>query len=123
MIYSLFIGRWQPFHQGHKKLIETVLKEGKNACIAIRDTPISDKNPYTTEERMTRIQLEMQEYGDRVKVIVIPDIESIVVGRDVGYNIERRILDTVTEEISGTSIRDFLNKNAEINRLEGKIIW
>ncbi len=30
---SLFVGRWQPFHDGHKKLIETVLKKGKPVVI------------------------------------------------------------------------------------------
>ncbi len=40
---SLFIGRYQPFHAGHMALIETVLREGKEVCIAIRDTEISEK--------------------------------------------------------------------------------
>ena len=37
MKYSLFIGRWQPWHNGHKWLIDQRLKEGKNVCIGIRD--------------------------------------------------------------------------------------
>ncbi len=47
---SLFIGRYQPFHEGHKKLMEVELKEGNDVVIAIRDTEISEKNPYTIEE-------------------------------------------------------------------------
>ena len=31
MIYSLMIGRYQPLHEGHRKLIKTVLAEGKNS--------------------------------------------------------------------------------------------
>jgi len=92
MIYSLFIGRWQPFHEGHKKLIQTVLDEGKNVCIAIRDTPISEKNPYTAQEREERIlaafprkQCDLEscehesdcEFMPQVKVIVIPDIQDL----------------------------------------------
>ena len=42
--YSLFIGRWQPFHKGHKFIIDHALKQGKNVAIAIRDTEISEKN-------------------------------------------------------------------------------
>ena len=34
--YSLFIGRWQPWHEGHLWLINQRLKEKKNVCIAIR---------------------------------------------------------------------------------------
>ena len=51
MKYSLFIGRYQPFHQGHQELIETVLNDGKNVCIAVRDTPISETDPYSLEDR------------------------------------------------------------------------
>ena len=32
---SLFVGRWQPLGQGHKALMETVLKEGKPILVAI----------------------------------------------------------------------------------------
>ena len=45
--YSLFIGRWQPLHDGHVALISQVLDEGKNVCVAVRDTEVSEKNPYT----------------------------------------------------------------------------
>ena len=38
MKYSLFIGRYQPFHKGHHKLIQTVLDEGKNVCIGEETT-------------------------------------------------------------------------------------
>ena len=47
MKYSLFIGRYQPLHEGHKKLIQKVLDEGKNVLVALRDTPISLTDPYT----------------------------------------------------------------------------
>ncbi len=103
MKYSLFIGRWQPFHKGHKMLINEVLKEKKPALIAIRDTEISEENPYTIEERRKMIK---EEYGDSVKIITIPDIGEICYGRRVGYKIRRIRLDNQTEEISGAKIRD-----------------
>lgn len=106
MIYSLFIGRWQPFHDGHKKLIQTVLDEGKNVCVAIRDTDISESNPYTTEERRAMIE----EAFPQVKIIVIPDIEEVVYGRKVGWGIRELHLDEKTEAISGTKIRESLKK-------------
>ena len=86
---SFFVGRWQPFHEGHKALIETVLKEGKPVTIAIRDTEISHKNPYTTYERWSMIQNRLKQYGDLVKIVVIPDIDEICYGRDVGYAIRK----------------------------------
>lgn len=101
MKYSLFIGRWQPFHDGHKKLIQTVLDEGKNVCVAIRDTPISESDPYTIEEREKMIS----EVFPQAKVIMIPDIEEVIHGRKVGWGIRHIELDPETEAISGTAIR------------------
>ena len=46
MKYSLFIGRYQPFHDGHKALIQKVLDEGKNVLIAVRDCPDDKDNPW-----------------------------------------------------------------------------
>lgn len=102
----MFIGRYQPFHEGHKKLIETVLREGKSVLIAVRDTPISRNNPYTFEERYTLISEAMEEWGDRVKIIKIPDIEEVCYGREVGWNIRQIRLDEETESISATKIRE-----------------
>lgn len=99
--YSLFIGRWQPFHEGHKKLIQSVIDEGKTPLIAIRDTERDEKNPYTVEQRILKIKKEMP----GIKVIVIPDIEAVCYGREVGYEIREIRLDEETEQISGTKIR------------------
>ena len=102
---SLFVGRWQPFHKGHKALIETVLKKGKPVVIAIRDTKLTHKNPYTLAERAAMIRKALKRYGSLVKVITIPDIDEICYGRDVGYRIRRIYLDADTEAISGTKTR------------------
>jgi len=102
---SLFVGRWQPFHEGHKKLIESVLKKGKPVTVAIRDTEISHDNPYTVHERWTMIVRGLKKYGELVKVVVIPDIDEICYGREVGYGIRRIDLDKKTESVSGTKTR------------------
>jgi cytidyltransferase-like protein len=106
MKYTLFIGRWQPFHAGHQKLIGVVLDEGKPVCIAIRDTPIDEKNPYTAEVRTAMIRaVYPAERYPQVKVITIPDIEDVVFGRDVGWGIREIRLDAAMEAISATAIR------------------
>lgn len=102
---SLFVGRWQPFHQGHKALVETVLKRGKPVIIAIRDTEIDEKNPFSTEERWNMIQIALREYGELVKIVVIPDIDEVCYGRDVGYEIRRITLSEELEKVSGTKVR------------------
>jgi len=102
---SLFIGRWQPFHDGHKTLIETVLKKGKPVVVGIRDTSIDHKNPISNAERWSMIQNALHKYHNLVKIIVIPDIDEICYGRDVGYGIRKIDLDKKTEKLSGTKIR------------------
>ncbi|MEW6617681.1 MAG: adenylyl-sulfate kinase [Patescibacteria group bacterium] len=117
---SLFVGRWQPFHEGHKALIETVLKKGKPVVIAIRDTEIDHDNPFSTFERWSIIQKTLAEYGDLVKIIVIPDIDEICYGRDVGYGIRKIDLDQQLENISGTKTRKQLKVTKTIIWLTGQ---
>lgn len=102
---SLFIGRWAPFHEGHQALIESVLAAGKPVVIAIRDTEPSKDNPYSTNERWSRIQEALHKWGNLVRIIVIPDIDEVCYGRDVGYGIRKIDLDEKTHAISGTKKR------------------
>ena len=113
-IYSLVIGRFQclPPHEGHLTLIRTLLEEGKNVCIALREADGTDKNPYTFEERHRAF---MKIFGKevaqgRVKIIKIPDIEEVVYGRKVGWGIREIRLDPKIEAISGTEMRRLMNE-------------
>ena len=108
---SLFVGRWQPFHEGHKALVETVLRKGKPIVIAIRDTKMSPDNPYSVEERRSIIDKALQEYKELVTILVIPDIDEICYGRDVGYGIRRIELELEVEAVSATKIRASLQKS------------
>lgn len=101
-VYSLFIGRWQPLHDGHLALFDKVRKEGKNIAIGIRDTEISKDNPYTLLERKDFIRTMVPD----AKVFVMPDIEEVVYGRRVGWGVRELRLDDVTESISATKIRE-----------------
>ena len=110
--YSLFIGRWQPWHQGHRWLIDQRLKEGKNVCVAIRDVEPSEKQPWTSQEVLENVEYELHDLIKEgvVKVIIIPDIESVNYGRGVGYEINEY---TPTEEIgfiSATKIRESIKE-------------
>ena len=60
--FALFIGRWQPFHEGHQWLIDQKLKHGKRVCIAIRDVPQDDKNWWSSDE----IQKMLEERFDEL---------------------------------------------------------
>ena len=37
MKYSMFIGRWQPWHEGHRWLINQRLDSNKNILICVRE--------------------------------------------------------------------------------------
>ncbi len=99
---SLIIGRFQPFHDGHYALIQTLLEEGKDVVVAVRDTPFNGDNPYSVFERRQMIHHAL---GDGVETVVIPDIEEVVYGRKVGWKIREIILDESTQGISATAIR------------------
>ena len=104
--YWMFPGRWQPLHEGHMAIIDQALEEGKNIWIAIRDTEISDKNPYTIKQRLEMIKRAYNNlYGERVIATIIPDIEGIRYGRKVGYKVEQIKIPDEIERISATKIR------------------
>lgn len=104
--WVMFPGRWQPLHQGHMELIDQELKKEKNVWIAIRDTEISERNPYTIKQRVEMIKRAYEDlYGDRVIATVIPDIEAIKYGRGVGYDVEQLQVPKEIEQISATKIR------------------
>ena len=101
---ALFIGRWQPFHNGHKWLINQKLSEGKPILIAVRDIPPDEKNPFTTKQT---IEMVREVYRDQdVEVVSIPDIESVNWGRGVGYGLSEHIPPQNIGFISATSIRE-----------------
>ncbi len=110
----MFIGRWQTWHEGHEWLIQQRLKEDKNVLICIRDCMPDKDNPFTSEEvydmlsRETTISYYM-EMG-KLKLMIIPDIESVNYGRDVGYDVIEHTPPKDIEEISGTKIREQYKK-------------
>lgn len=108
--YSLFIGKWRYWHKGHQWLINQRLKQGKNICIAVRDIAPSEEFPHPASWIAAQIRLRMECLGlaHRVKVIIIPDIESVNYGRDVGYSIIEHTPPAKIAEISSTAIRQQL---------------
>jgi cytidyltransferase-like protein len=105
--YAMFVGRWQPLHEGHQSLFQQAMDEGKNVLICIRDVVADKKNPFSAEEVLENVSsFYSQEVKDgKVKVMIIPDICSIEFGRGVGYDIIERIPPTEIGEISATKIR------------------
>jgi nicotinamide mononucleotide adenylyltransferase len=105
--YALFIGRFQPMHDGHKFLFLKKIEEGVPVLIAIRDTPVDENNPFTSKQVLDDVTDKMLEYIQlgMCKVIIIPDIEGVYYGRGVGYNVEQIEAPDHIKEISATKIR------------------
>jgi len=114
--WSLFIGRWQPLHTGHKELFRQVINEGGKVCVAIRDGETNEKNPFSPLQVMSNIFDEMKaeiEAGT-LKAIIIPDICSVEFGRGVGYDIIEHIPPTQIGDVSATKIREQMRKEGKL---------
>lgn len=106
---ALFIGRYQPFHAGHQRLIEEGLRRVGQACIAVRNTHgIDAKNPLPYFAVKQRIETALSTYAGRFVVVPLPNITNVFYGRDVGYNVERIVLDEATEAISASKVRSLI---------------
>jgi hypothetical protein len=103
---ALVLGRYQPFHDGHKSQIVEAISRVGQACIAVRDTHGTDsKNPFSFEQVRARIEHGLRDYEGRFVVLLVPNITNIFYGRDVGYRIERIDLDRELHAISATGDR------------------
>jgi cytidyltransferase-like protein len=102
---ALFIGRYQRFHGGHRRLIEEGLRRLGQVCIAVRDTHgIDAKNPLPFFAVKQRIETALSAHAGRFVVVPLPNITDVFYGRKVGYNVERIVLDEATELISSTKM-------------------
>ena len=75
--------------------------------MAVRDTHgIDGKNPLPFFAVKQRIETALSAYVGRFAVVPLPNINNVFYGRDVGYDVERIILDEETEAIAATNVRN-----------------
>tara|TARA_B100001250_G_scaffold10769_1_gene9339 strand:+ start:4586 stop:4828 length:243 start_codon:yes stop_codon:yes gene_type:complete len=76
---------------------------------------LDDSNPYNPLDVKKNIESELKDLieNGRVKVIIIPDIESVNYGRGVGYDIIEHVPPNDIGEISATEIRKKLRSGEE----------
>jgi cytidyltransferase-like protein len=108
--YAIFVGRFQPYHQGHISLIMQKINEGIPALIMVRDIVPDAKNPFTTEQTVEMIEKYHAAKGHDVEVIIIPDMESVNFGRGVGYEINEFTPPENIGWISATGIRNSIKE-------------
>jgi len=74
---TLFIGRFQPFHNGHLGVIKNYAPASEKIIIGIGSSNLhhTRKNPFTAEERKKMIQETLEQEGIKnYEIYFIPDI-------------------------------------------------
>ena len=101
------LGRWQPWHAGHRTLFERAIAKTGQVVIQIRDCQgWQGSNPFAIEQVKSYIRRDLDPlFQGQYEIQVVPNIVNITYGRDVGYRIEQETFDDVTHSISATKIR------------------
>jgi nicotinamide-nucleotide adenylyltransferase len=76
---ALYIGRFQPFHKGHLKIINNISKKFDEIIIGIGSSQYSNasENPFSSEERKEMIKKTLDKMDiNNYKIIFIPDIHN-----------------------------------------------
>ena len=101
------LGRWQPWHAGHRALFERAIAKTGQVCVMIRDCQgWQGSNPFAIEQVKGYIKRDLDMlYQGQYEIQIVPNIVNITYGRDVGYKIEQESFDDATHNISATKIR------------------
>lgn len=101
------LGRWQPWHEGHRALFERAIEKTGQVVIQIRDCQgWQGSNPFAIEQVKSFIRRDLDPlYQGQYEIQVVPNIVNITYGRDVGYKIEQEVFDKTIHAISATNIR------------------
>ena len=101
------LGRWQPWHAGHRALFERAIAKTGQVAIMVRDCQgWQDTNPFDFQQVAARIRRDLDPlYQGQFEIMLVPNITNITYGRDVGYKIEQEHFDDSVTGISATKIR------------------
>ena len=103
---AVFIGRYQPFHNGHRELIEHGIRKYGQAFIGVRTMPRGPDNPYHFDAVADMIDKALAaDHAGKYAVYPLPNVAAVLYGRDVGYKVEEVRLPPSVEAISATKIR------------------
>ena len=101
------LGRWQPWHPGHRALFDRAIAKTGQVVIQIRDCQgWNGSNPFAEEQVKDLIKRDLDPlYQGQYEIQLVPNVVNITYGRDVGYKIEQEVFDAATHAISATEIR------------------
>ena len=103
---ALFIGRYRPFHDAHRRQIEDGLLRVGQACIAVRDTQSTEiENPLPFFTVQQHIETALSAHTGRFVVVPLPNITDVFHVRDLGFNLEQVVLNETAEAVPTRSVR------------------
>jgi len=118
------LGRWQPWHEGHRALFKRCVEKTGQVIIQVRDVQGAsggdgqDDNPFDWDIVCLNIENDLQEFGFKrgiqYEIMLVPNVVNITYGRGVGYVFEEEVFDNSVNSISATKIRKELRKKGEI---------
>ena len=104
---ALLLGRYQPWHAGHRALFERAITKSGQVIIQVRDCQGWNKsNPFEFDKVEKFIRRDLDPiYQGQYEIMLVPNITEIVYGRDVGYKISQETFTDEIHAISATNIR------------------
>jgi broad-specificity NMP kinase len=110
------LGRWQPWHEGHRALFERAISKTGQVVIQIRDCQgWQGSNPFAIEQVKSFIKRDLDPlFQGQYEIQIVPNIVNITYGRDVGYKIEQESFDDATHSISATKIREEMRSQGKL---------
>lgn len=116
MTRGLYIGRFQPYHDGHQQVVEDIVTEVDELIIAIgsADRSHTQRDPFTAGERITMITKSITDIDEAVTYVVpiedinrnsvwVSHLESMSPRFDVAYSNNPLVIELFEE--SGTTVR------------------
>ena len=107
------LGRWQPWHAGHRALFDRLIARTGQVVIQIRDVQgWQGSNPFAVDQVKHAIKRDLDPvYQGQYQIQVVPNIVHIGWGRGVGYTHAEETFDESITDISATNIRKELGLN------------
>jgi hypothetical protein len=101
------LGRWQPWHDGHRALFERLIAKTGQVVIQVRDVQgWKGSNPFAIDQVKSFIKRDLDPvYQGQYEIQVVPNIVHIGWGRGVGYTHGEETFDDTVTDISATKIR------------------
>ena len=105
------LGRWQPWHAGHRALFERLIAKTGQVVIQVRDVQgWQGSNPFAIDQVKEFIKRDLDPiYQGQYEIQVVPNIVHIGWGRGVGYTSGEETFDESITQISATNIRKEMN--------------